>query len=494
MASLSRLLLIITLGFFVAALSARAGDNLLENPSFENGLTGWTATPPDSPVFQTTADAASMGKIGLRITPGTGISTLCTKAFPATPGQVYRFGGWVRYNGGRPPQFSLDFRDKDNKVLQPVAFPGYWPVYAPKEEGSFGGFTVQAIAPEGATTVAVQIQMLKSDGTGSTDVDDCSFRELAPADAGKGAGPKMTDQEMAALLEEIKSDPTRGKAPPMIVLKLDDFGLAGLTHGPEKVVGPDHNWMRIEDFVEKRKIKVGIGIVVKSLEIAGQPLKDWMKKMHDTGMVEFWCHGYDHGGWKDDKGADHSEFFGRPYADQKQHLDMCQKLMMDNVGFPLTSFGQPGGPPDAHFDAATVQAMQDDPYMKAWMYPQPMDKLGKELTAKGKVIVLDRVWAVNLESVVGHADFQSFLVGYAHNRGRSYFVLQGHPPLWGWGDGYFDEFYKIVDFLQSQGAVFMTPSECAAAVASGTPAAAPTSPSTATTSAPAGPASATVVH
>jgi peptidoglycan/xylan/chitin deacetylase (PgdA/CDA1 family) len=128
------------------------------------------------------------------------------------------------------------------------------------------------------------------------------------------------------------------------------------------------------------------------------------------------------------------------------------------------------------------------------MYPQPMDKLGKELTAKGKVIVLDRVWAVNLESVVGHADFQSFLVGYAHNRGRSYFVLQGHPPLWGWGDGYFDEFYKIVDFLQSQGAVFMTPSECAAAVASGTPAAAPTSPSTATTSAPAGPASATVVH
>jgi len=107
--------------------------------------------------------------------------------------------------------------------------------------------------------------------------------------------------------------------------------------------------------------------------------------------------------------------------------------------------------------------------MTVWLYNKPMDQAGLDLQAKGKVTVLERVWPVNLESVVGRANFASFLNGYAHNRGKAYFVLQGHPPLWGWGNDRFDEFFKIVDFLESQGAVFTTPAECAAAVAAAKP-------------------------
>jgi len=444
-----------------ATYSATAAE-LLENPDFENGLTGWTVTPAGAPAFQVTAEAASMGKTGLRILPAETPSHLYSKRFPASPGQIFRFTAWMCPNGSRVASIALEFYDAQGKVLAPVNTPGFWPSSVPKNEGQFNMTVLQAAAPQDAASVAVHIQAPRSKDGPSLDIDDCSFVELTPEAASRQAPPPPIPVD--ALLAEIKSNPTRGKKPPMIVLKLDDYGLSGLSKGPEKVKDPGHQWRRVGEFATKRHIKMGFGILAKSLEVCGDPFIEWMKTMHATGLVEFWFHGYDHAGWKNDKGVECSEFFGRSVEEQKQRFAQSQQLMAQKVGFPLLSFGPPGGPKDPHFDAATIEAIQDDPHMKAWMYPQPLDPAGAALMAKGKVAVLGRVWSVNLESVVGHAQFDTFLQGYAHNRGRTYFVLQGHPPLWGWGDDRFNEFFKIVDFLESQGAQFVTPSECGEAV------------------------------
>lgn len=95
--------------------------------------------------------------------------------------------------------------------------------------------------------------------------------------------------------------------------------------------------------------------------------------------------------------------------------------------------------------------------MKAWLFPSAINEIGKALEAQGKVMILDRIWDVNLEKSVGNPDFNAFVTGYAKHPDREYFVLQGHPNPW--NDAKFEEVTKIIDFLIAQKAVFMTPSE-----------------------------------
>jgi peptidoglycan/xylan/chitin deacetylase (PgdA/CDA1 family) len=193
----------------------------------------------------------------------------------------------------------------------------------------------------------------------------------------------------------------------------------------------------------------------------------WIKGLHDSGAIEFWFHGWDHGA-HDAGGQMLCEFDGRPYEEQKARFERSQKLAMEKLGFAFETFGPPGGGKSGQgFDANTCRVMQDDPHMKAWLYNRPIDEPGKALAAQGKVAVLDRVWAVNLESAVGVPDFNRFVAGYAANADRAYFVLQGHPAAW--AGGRFDEFVRIIDFLQAQKAVFMTPAECALHLARNSP-------------------------
>jgi peptidoglycan/xylan/chitin deacetylase (PgdA/CDA1 family) len=106
--------------------------------------------------------------------------------------------------------------------------------------------------------------------------------------------------------------------------------------------------------------------------------------------------------------------------------------------------------------------MAEEPDMRIWLYPQPLDEPGKKLESEGKVVILDRVWAVNLESKPGLPDYQRLVDGYAKNPDRKYFVLQGHPAKW---DGQrWDEFVKIVQFLKAHDCPFMTPSEYVASL------------------------------
>jgi len=257
--------------------------------------------------------------------------------------------------------------------------------------------------------------------------------------------------ELVGLSSAPAADATAQTPAPVIILKLDDLKFTSAS----APIAP--RWLQLADYIQKNKLKASIGIICSSLENGNAAYVQWIKDLHERQIIEFWFHGYDHATHKVD-GVDYSEFTGRPYDEQKAHFDKALKLAEDKLGFPLHAFGPPGGGTKGTCDANTVQVMADVPAMKVWLYPQPMDDVGRELEAKGKVTILDRVWAVNIENPLFVPSLAKLQAGYEKSAAqRKYFVLQGHPTHWtdeGW-----DQFTKICDYLTAKGCVFMTPSE-----------------------------------
>ncbi len=452
--------------FFSGATFIHA-ENLLKNPGFEEGLANWVVTPSGSPRIACSEEAASIGKMGLRCgaVDSDARASVSTEKFPVQAGQIYRATFWGRAVG---PSSNLTvllvFTDDKGKAIPAANTPGYWPGSTVGGDDAFEQSILQGAAPEGAAFVSVTMTF-RGKGKDWVDVDDFSLELLAPEMAVKKPLPPPIPVE--PILEEIKTNPTRGKTPPRIVLKLDDLG-GSWSKGPMKQI--HHNWQRIGKFAEERKIKVSMGVVAKGLEDAGPDAFEWIKRLNNTGLVEFWLHGYDHAGWTAADGKAMPEGRGRSVEEQTQRQALCQKIAEEKLGFHFASFGPTGSGPAPSHDAALLEGLHNDPFMTSILYPAPMDDMARALQARGKVTVLSRVWSVNLEGFVGHPRFDLFLQGYAHNRGRSYFILQGHPAAWGWDDTdknvAYGDFLKIVNFLTAQGATFVTPTECAAFVKS----------------------------
>jgi peptidoglycan/xylan/chitin deacetylase (PgdA/CDA1 family) len=240
--------------------------------------------------------------------------------------------------------------------------------------------------------------------------------------------------------------------PPVIILKLDDLGVSGKN-------SPIHTaWLRAAEYIEKNGLKASFGIICKSLEVDNPKYVAWLKGLHERGNIELWCHGYTHDVHKEADGKEYAEFTGRPYEVQLEHLMKATALAREKLGFELATFGPGGGGNSGSFDAATIRAVHDTPDLKIWLYPQAIDKQGQELEAKGKVVVLDRVFQVNIEAPLFVPSAEKLIAGYTKFAAqRKYFVMQGHPTHWkpeGW-----TEFEKTIDYLRGQGCRFMTPSE-----------------------------------
>lgn len=222
-------------------------------------------------------------------------------------------------------------------------------------------------------------------------------------------------------------------------------------------------WRRVGDLALERKIKISLGVIATSLESAKPDYVAWLRKMQDSGLVELWFHGYDHGVRPvGDKQA--AEFTARGYEEQKAIFDKSQALALARIGVPFRAYGPPGGgdlSPSREDMDATARVLAEDPAMKVWLYPKPHDELSRALTAAGKVLVLDRVWQVNIEQPLFVPNFEKFVDGYnKHAAKRRYFVLQGHANKW--DDARWAEFVKIIDYLQQNKIPAVLPSELAA--------------------------------
>lgn len=428
--------------FFLGNPPARAQEPL-RNGSFEDGLNGWKLQASNPAVAQVLPEAASLGRAGLRVR---GLADcprfeLRSGAVPVTPGKTYCVGFWAGGGGGETaPGVYVDmvFTDAAQKELKPApAAIRKWPA-AGVEGGMFFGRTVlAAAAPEGAVELSVRI---KANGAtaGPVDIDDFRvevYDENSPEEQAlkAHAAPPSDTPYTKELLAEIARDPYRGKTPPKIVLKLDDFKPA---RG-----GVHPRWQKIADFARERKIKVGFGIIAKTMEEECQPFAQWAKEANAQGRIEFWCHGYDH--MMEGK---ITEFSGQPYDYQKAHFALCQKLAQEKLGFPFVSFGAPGNASDA----TTPKVLAEDLSMKVWMYGDAKNPGGKTVLRRA---------AVTIETPTMIPNYAAFLDAYAHNRGARYFVMQGHPS--GWGDDRFEQTRMIVDFLLAQKAEFVFPRELA---------------------------------
>jgi hypothetical protein len=429
-------------GSFLLALSL-ANATPLPNAGFEDAEAGWAL---DS-MSKVVPEAAREGRMGLRVTDDspTGGSSAISSRLPVQPGQEIILSFAAKTDSTFSGVY-LWFYDASGRVIKDPsqrAGQGSPVVGVNKANGEWNEYVLSAKAPEGAESVAIWVHSFSS-ATGTADFDDFEFEGI-----GEGvvaiAAPTPPPTPAPVIL------PERAK-PPIVILKFDDFRpIEGKVNGLE---------LKLADFLKARGIRSGIGMHCDKIAEAPPEFAEWVKARHAEGHIEFWFHGWDGGVW-DGNGKKNNEFFGRTYEEQWDRFSRAQAVAKEKFGFPFQTFGPPGGGQTPSFDENTIKVMAADPAMKAFLYPQPMDAPGKALDAGGKVAVLDRVWAVNTEAAVGRPDFQKFLEGYAKNPEREYFVLQGHPMHWG-DAARWNEFVKIIDFLQKQNAVFMTPTEFAA--------------------------------
>ena len=440
----SFLTVLFSLAFFAGAQSVTTEANALPNSDFESGSASWAFDPEGAKID---AAAAKSGQAGLRVfttepTP-TGASANSMR-FPVEAGQEVKVTFSARAKAKMGAVMVLFYDDKHKPVATPAKKGGYSAAVS-HDDGQWHDYAVTAVAPEGAKLVGLYVKTW-SNTVGGIDFDDFAIAGIRPGVTGVMPPPVKPRPKVRNFKPEEL--PVRSK-PLVIILKLDDV---------KQVKGDVHNqWKKTADFLASRNVKSSFGVICDTLPDATPAYAGWIKKHAESGLIEFWFHAWDHA-THDEAGTKYNEFSGRSYEDQAKRLADSQAAAKEKLGFAFRTFGPPGGVQGASQDENTARVMHDSPDITIWLYPSPINDIGKEVAAKGKVTILDRVWAVNLEAQVGVPSLQNLINGLAANPDRDYFVLQGHPAAWGNGARW-DEFVRIIDFLQSQKAVFMTPSE-----------------------------------
>ena len=243
----------------------------------------------------------------------------------------------------------------------------------------------------------------------------------------------------AAFAVEPAPAPLPAAQPPRIaIIKADDMR------------GPAPQWDRFIALVREKHVKASIGVIVNSLE--RDPSGDyarWLTDLSKPGDIELWHHGWDHAQNKVN-GVTVSEFKNSGLPQQREHLQKAITVLKQKTGVALSVFGSPYNA----MDADTAAALNDIPALIG-VFCYANDTVCTPLL-HGKVLMP--------MTLRGEADgtgkpvFEKFKADYAKRPADLRFAaIQFHPP-------YFtpqglEEFGKIVDFLKTEGWVFVLPSE-----------------------------------
>jgi peptidoglycan/xylan/chitin deacetylase (PgdA/CDA1 family) len=407
----------------------------MENGGLEDGLDRWQVLPSPASAMGVTKEAASIGESGLRVkifsSPAAG--EILSPKVPVTAGSAYLARFWSGGGGNQPGSASVEvvFFDEHGAALPSGASPA-----GRKARSAVGGgpgwnlCELGAVAPETSRTAAVRIKAMSGAAGSAVDFDDFQIEEI-PNPPPPPVSPLPVDSpRIQELKAEIQRDPTRGKTPPKIVLKLDDLK-------PASGGGVSPQWLRAAEFAKEKNIKISIGIIAQGLEGECPVLVQWIQEQNAAKRIEFWNHGWDHAAGE----KLIREFSGQPYEHQKDHLTRANTIARQKLGFPFESFGAPFNATDA----VTVRVLAEDPDIKVWIYGDSKNPAGKTVLRNSAVTIETRA----------RPDFEAFLEAYAHNRGADLFVMQGHPG--GWKDDNFEQFRMMVEYLISQQAQFVFP-------------------------------------
>lgn len=226
-------------------------------------------------------------------------------------------------------------------------------------------------------------------------------------------------------------------AAPVVIFKLDDMRAA------QTATGFSTNWQRVFDYVETKSLPISVGIIGDSLDNPGQAYVENIRRLRNTGLVEFWNHGYLH---VRNQPPGTAEFNGTSLEYQRTNFETVQGLFRDRLGFSAAAFGAPYNQADAN----TRKVLEADADMQIIFYGQAA------FFAPGKSRLLNLENWLRLEISAGNLSYDTFVADYPAQRHRPYLALQGHPG--GWDSTEFAAFTKIVDFLAADGATFATPS------------------------------------
>lgn len=220
----------------------------------------------------------------------------------------------------------------------------------------------------------------------------------------------------------------------------------------DDVTSPHKKWDRCFEIAHEREIKVSAGIIANSLEKQGADYVDWIKKWEKTGKVEFWNHGWDHKRWSED-GKEKSEFGNSGFDHQMGHLTKTQKAYKQATGKDFTTFGSPFNA----MDGDTATALNRIPELRLiFCYPGAAPTKAME----GKILLPMTLRGEH--DGTGKPNFEKFKQDYA-NKDKpelTFAALQFHPM--GFSEKGFEDYAAILDFLKSEGWIFMLPSEYAA--------------------------------
>lgn len=226
--------------------------------------------------------------------------------------------------------------------------------------------------------------------------------------------------------------------PQVILLKLDDVIARRVGTKPVS-----DRWQKVHDYLKANNIKGSFGIITESLEKDNAMYFQWIKDIHDAGLIEFWMHGYHM------KNANEpGEFEHGTAREQQAILEKGARLAKEKLGFDLPAFS----PHWSGTTDATDEAMEAVPSIKIWLYGPKKPKFFTRLS-------IERIMALeNPTFVPDPVKFKTFYEAKAAT--EPVLVLQGHPDQW--DDKRWDGFTQIIDFLKSKNVVFLTPSEYAA--------------------------------
>ena len=226
---------------------------------------------------------------------------------------------------------------------------------------------------------------------------------------------------------------------PAVILKLDDFkGKNGKNFQYPR-------WKRVADFLAERKIKSSFGIIGKDLEGDKPEFFNWCKQVHESGLIEFWNHGYTHG--MVEHNGKKVGVFAAGHELQLEYFQKTQKLAKEKLGFAFVTFGSPFN----SISQDTAKVLATDPDLKVWLYGNG------SYAKKGGFAGLVMGRNINLENPVHNPNFEKFVERYKKGGLGEVITIQGHPN--GWDDKRWEAFVKIIDFLQKEGCKFTTPIE-----------------------------------
>jgi len=218
-----------------------------------------------------------------------------------------------------------------------------------------------------------------------------------------------------------------------VILKLDDV-TAG--EGGEVVSA---RWQRVADFLEEKQIKAGFGVIGFSLEGDNPEYFKWITDRAERGFIEFWNHGY----YNRTKGDTIGEFEGT-YEQQLRALQLTDSLAESKLGLRFTVWG----PHWSGTNEDTDRALSQTQISMTLGYPV------NPVHYKGYVVPHN----LDMEYPVHNPDFKEFVKAYRGKwKNLEFFYLQGHPNSW--DDTRWENFVKIVEFLESENVKFVTPTE-----------------------------------